>query len=228
MHHVICVRRDLGVVRDDDDRCAVGGERGEELEDRCRGARVEVAGGLVGDEERRSVGKRACDGGALLLAAGERGGELVTLRGDADALEERGGTRVALGARHGADEVQRDADVLARGERGEELEELEDDADVGAAPAREGVLVEGVECRLADADVAACGAIEPGDQIEECRLARPRASREGDELAGMRAEGDVAEGDDRLAGGAGEVPGDGVELDEGRALQGGSGERTTS
>src|SRR5258706_1976548 len=44
-------------------------ERFEELEDRVRRLRVEVAGGLVGDEDRGTIHDRACDAQALLLAA---------------------------------------------------------------------------------------------------------------------------------------------------------------
>ena len=73
----------------------------EQAEDRLGGLGVEVAGGLVGGEDRRVVGERAGDGDALLLAAGERRGQLVRLVGHLDLLEQRQRVRLAL-ARCGA------------------------------------------------------------------------------------------------------------------------------
>jgi hypothetical protein len=79
---------ELALVGDEHDGLAVARERAEEVEHRAGGARVEVAGGLVGDDDRRVVGERAGDRGALLLAARERRRQLVGLIGDADAVEQ--------------------------------------------------------------------------------------------------------------------------------------------
>ena len=59
------------------DRLASGRERREKIEHRVRRSRVEVAGRLVGDDQRRIVRERAGDRDALLLAAGHRAGQLI-------------------------------------------------------------------------------------------------------------------------------------------------------
>lgn len=56
---------------DHDDGVAEGMDVAEFFHDDVRRARIEVAGGLVGENERRAGDQRAGDGDALLLAAGE-------------------------------------------------------------------------------------------------------------------------------------------------------------
>ena len=65
------VRRDVGFVRDEDDRVAGLVQLGEQPHDFDAGLRVEVAGRLVGEQDRRVVDERARDGDALALAARE-------------------------------------------------------------------------------------------------------------------------------------------------------------
>ena len=65
----------------------VGGDEGGELggaddghqslEDAAGGVGVEVAGGLVGEQQARGIGDGAGDGDALLLAAGEFAGAMI-------------------------------------------------------------------------------------------------------------------------------------------------------
>ena len=64
---------DLGVVGDEDDRAARPVELAEQLEDLAARGLVEVAGRLVGEDERGVGDEGAGDGDALLLAAGELG-----------------------------------------------------------------------------------------------------------------------------------------------------------
>jgi hypothetical protein len=60
---------DLGLVRDEDDGVAGVVQPLEERHDLDAGLRVEVAGRLVGQQDRRVVDQRARDGDALALAA---------------------------------------------------------------------------------------------------------------------------------------------------------------
>src|SRR3990172_7707497 len=69
--------RQVVVVRDHQDGLALPHQVVEELKDRLGGLRVQVAGGLVGDENRRVVRQGAGDGGALLLPAGDGGPGVV-------------------------------------------------------------------------------------------------------------------------------------------------------
>ena len=59
----------------------------EEAEDVDRELRVEVAGGLVGEDERRLADDRARDRDALLLAARQDGRGVLAAPREPDALE---------------------------------------------------------------------------------------------------------------------------------------------
>jgi len=73
----------------------VGGDQGGEagfpdhvqqhVEDSARRFRVEVAGGLVGQQDAGAVGEGAADGDALLFAAGQFGRAVGSSLGQADA-----------------------------------------------------------------------------------------------------------------------------------------------
>ncbi len=90
---------------------------------------IEVAGGLVGDEQPRVVDQGSGYGRPLLLAAGELAGELVRLSGQADDREDAIDGRID-GAPPGAGDLQREGHVVADGLVRQELEVLEDDADL--------------------------------------------------------------------------------------------------
>src|SRR5687767_12998614 len=62
---------DVGLVRDHDHGLAGLGEALEHVHDLGRRGRVEVARGLVGEQNRRTVNERAGDRYALALSAGE-------------------------------------------------------------------------------------------------------------------------------------------------------------
>src|SRR5262245_11084958 len=70
LHHPLALAGDARVVRDDDDRLAAGVHLVEDLQDLVARLRVEVAGGLVGQHQRRLHHQRARDGRALALPAG--------------------------------------------------------------------------------------------------------------------------------------------------------------
>ena len=74
VEHPDLARQLLGeaaVVGDHDDRGAVGVELAEERHDRRAGGAVEVAGRLVGEDDRRAPDERPGDRDPLALAAGE-------------------------------------------------------------------------------------------------------------------------------------------------------------
>jgi hypothetical protein len=60
---------------------------GQELHHGVAVLGVEVARGLVGEEHGRGAGEGAGDGDALLLAAGELGGQVLGAVAHADLLE---------------------------------------------------------------------------------------------------------------------------------------------
>ena len=104
-------------------------------------ARVEVAGGLVGEQERRLGHQGAGDGHALLLAAGELGRRVVLAAGEADRGQGLAGARGGAPRRAPAVD-QRQLDVLERRGARQQVEPLEHEADVVAAQQRELVAVE--------------------------------------------------------------------------------------
>ena len=67
--HAMGVGGDVGFVRDEDDGVAGAVQAIEERHDFDAGLRIEVAGRLVGEQDRRVVDQRARDGDALALTA---------------------------------------------------------------------------------------------------------------------------------------------------------------
>ena len=97
------------------------GELAEEAEDVFAVGGIEIAGGLIGQNERGAVDEGAGDGDALLFAAGKLGGQGGGARGKADAREGGGDAGGALGSGD-AGELERELDVFGGGERGEQME----------------------------------------------------------------------------------------------------------
>ena len=81
-------RRRFRVVRDHDDRFAsVLAERLQCAEHFLRAARIEIAGRLVGDDERRVGDERAGDGDTLFLSAGQLARQMFCAVAEADNFE---------------------------------------------------------------------------------------------------------------------------------------------
>src|SRR4051812_20807035 len=80
------------------------------------------------------------------------------------------------------------ADVLLGGEDGDEVEGLEDEADLVPAQARQGGVVELADLRVGDRHRAAAGAVQPGQQVHERRLAGARRAHDRGEGAGLDLE----------------------------------------
>src|SRR5581483_2915377 len=99
----------------------------EELEDLAAGPRVEVPGGLVGEDDGRLRDQRARDRDALLLAAGELGGTVRAAVREADRLDQLVEPVVVDLL---AGDRQRERDVLLGGQHRQQVEELEDEPDV--------------------------------------------------------------------------------------------------
>ena len=99
---------ELGVVRDHHERRAVAVELAQELEDLGARAAVEVAGRLVGEDDRRVAGDRASDRHALALSAGELVRPVVRARAEPDALERgRARARRSVGGMPGVEQAVR-------------------------------------------------------------------------------------------------------------------------
>ncbi|MEZ5284874.1 MAG: hypothetical protein R2712_08710 [Vicinamibacterales bacterium] len=97
------------VVRDDADGGAVGVQLGEHLHERVAAPGVQVAGGLVGQQDGGPAGDGPRDGDELLVAAGQDAGPLPCAGREPDAFERSRGPGLAL--------VGRDAPQRQRGTR---------------------------------------------------------------------------------------------------------------
>ena len=191
------VRRDVGLVRDHDHGVAGARELVEQRHDLLRRGRVEVAGGLVGEQDRRTVDQRARDGDALALPARELVGMVAHAVLEADALERLGGAPAALGARHPRVD-HRQLDVLERGGARQQMEGLEHEPDLAVADAGELVLRGVLDRLLVEAIGAGAGRVEAADQVHQRRLAAARGAHDGEVLALLDVEVDAGERADGL------------------------------
>ncbi len=170
------------------DRCRLDEQRSDLL----AGSNVERAGRLVSKQQRRSVHERAGDRDPLALAAREPCGIGVPVRARSAA------SRAARP--HGRDprppafrRAARAAGRCRDGQVVEQVEELEDHPDPAAAEARRAGLAEPVDPRVGDGDRAARRPVEPGDQVQQRRLAAARRSHDRDGFARPDLEADPVE-----------------------------------
>ena len=192
---------DLHVVRHDDDgRAEARVQVADQREDLLAGARVEIAGRFVGEQNRRIDRQRAGDRDALALAARELVGQMLQPVPSWTSVSSSVARSCTLRARPAA-QMQRQPDVLEARQRRQQIEELKDEADLVAPDPRQPVVGQAGERFAVDADVAGGRPIEAADQIEQRRLAGAR--RADDRRPSRRAEStaDVVErGDLALAG----------------------------
>jgi len=164
----------------------------EQLHDAHGGGRVEVAGGLVGDQDHRPVHECARDRDALLLATGELVRHPVALAVQAHQLEglrdDRADLRAGL-----ADHLESERDVLVDGLVRQQPEVLEHRADLAAQP-RHLPAGEAVDLLAGDVHPARGRSRLAQHQPQGRGLAGPRSADQEDELALLDVDGDVVEG----------------------------------
>ena len=89
------VAGNVDIVCDHEDGVAGFVELAKNIDDGFFVGFIEIARGLVGEDELGLIDERASDGDALLFTAGEIGGEMREAVGEADALEgDRKSTRL--------------------------------------------------------------------------------------------------------------------------------------
>ena len=151
---------------------------------------LEVAGGLVGEQDGGAADQGAGQRGALALGGGQLAGALVAAVGEADALEQ-GVDRLRLGSAAG--DQQRQGDVLAHRDRGQHGGGGEQEADALAPQARELEIVEPAQRAAVEAHGPAGGSVETGEQVQQRCLAGARGPDNGGQRARRRLERYVAE-----------------------------------
>ena len=179
-------------VRDLDDGRAFGVELLEQLHDLAALIGVQVAGRLVGQDDRRLRDERARDGDQLLLSAGELRRVEVLLADDLEAVEHVADQAVALllldvaiGERH--------VEVFVHRQVVQQVIGLEHEADVLLLQVGAVALAQRVN-RLAVQEVLAGprGVVHAQD-VQQRRLAGAGRPHDRDELAGLEVERHAAQ-----------------------------------
>ena len=160
-------------------------------------ARVEVAGGLVGEDDVGVVDQRPGDRHALLLAAGELVGAVVEPVGEADHPGQlEGPLLVLLGDLAAALVGQRELDVLDDGVLLDQVVRLEDEADVAAPDLGELVVVELGDVAAAEEVLPLVGRSRQPSRLSMVLLPEPEVPHDGDVFALVEVDRDALEGVD--------------------------------
>ena len=178
---------ELRVVGDDGDRRAVAVQVTQQVDDRGSRGGVEVAGGLVGQQEGRGTDDRAGDGDALLLAAGELARPVVGAVCQPDALQRARRARPPLACRDPAVQQAR-RDVVERAEPLQQEELLEHEADGTAAQRGQAPVTERRQVVPGHPHGARRRPVQRTREVEQRRLAGARRADQRDELAGLHPQ----------------------------------------
>src|SRR5262249_37173158 len=202
------------LVRDHDDGHA---ERllkfAEEQEDLLAVNAVEIAGGLVGEEDRGAIDESAGQRAALLLAARKFAGAMTTTGAKFDAIERFGDAGLTLRVRDFG-KAKREFDVFFQRHARKKIKRLKDHAGRFTAVAGEGFGVEIRKIASLDVNGTGVGAIEAGKHAKEGRLAGAGGAEESEKLTGANFKGEIVDGaDGRFAEAVFES--DGFGLDQG-------------
>ena len=143
---------------------------------------VEVAGGLVGEDELGVGDYGAGDGHALLLSARELLREVLGPVGDGHSLHHGRDPLLAL---RGADVqvAQRQLNVFIYVQFVNQVETLEHEADVTLAEARTSLLFQLTHLLSQQLVGASCGIVQQTQNVEQCRFAAARWSHYSDKFA---------------------------------------------
>ena len=169
----------------------------EQLHDLAALAGVQVAGRLVGEDERRLRDERARHAHQLLLAAGELRGIQVLLPDDLEPVEHVAHHAVALLPLHVAVR-QRHVEVLVHGQVIDQVVALEDEADVRLLQLGALLLPERVNRLAVQVVLARPRRVVHAEDVQQRGLAGARRPHDRHELAGREVERDPAQDVGRL------------------------------
>src|SRR5437660_8618748 len=179
-------------VGDDDQRLAARVQRAEQVQDGLGGARVELAGRLVREQQRGLVHERARDRDALLLAPGERRRAVVHAVAEAHVAQHALGTGARV-ARRTPGVARGQRDVLARVEVRQQVEALEHEPDGARADRGQLAPRRARERTAVDHDVARARAVEPAEHVHQRGFSAAALAHDRHVLAGPHREADAAE-----------------------------------
>src|SRR5712671_6319015 len=156
-----------------------GDQRGEtgaanEVEQRIHNALagrvIEIAGGLIAEQDLGVIGERADDRDALLLASRKARRAVQGTRGEADTVEQPRRFLPCPQARHSGDHL-RQHDVFKCREFRQQMMELVDETDFRAPQQGPPLLGEAAAILASDDDPPAIGALEQARHMQQGRLA---------------------------------------------------------
>jgi hypothetical protein len=194
MTRSIALFRDTGIVGHDQERGAeVSVETAHELEHVARRLGVEIAGRLVGQNERRAARERACDRDALLLASGQLRRLVVHAMFEPDRAQQLPGPSFDHRRWEAFVPPSGEHHVLECSERREQVMKLEHEAERSSPESGEPDIVELGCVRTSEDHATTRRALEQTDHVEQRTLARSRWANERRELARSEAQVDPVE-----------------------------------
>jgi hypothetical protein len=161
------------------------------------GFAIQVAGRLIGQQQRRLRSECAGERHALLLTAGKLAGIMGGAVLQPNRFQPCGGAVESVGE---TCEFQRDRDILQRRHGRDQVERLEHDADMVAAEARQPVLIQPAQIMAGDIDKPAGRALQPGHDHHHGGLAGPRRSDHTDGFAAPDRQVDATQDVDGTGG----------------------------
>src|SRR5579859_5161207 len=186
VHDTVEVGGGLGVVGDHDDGLAeVFVQAAQHFEDDFGILGVEVAGGLVSEQDFRFVDDGASDSDALLFAAGHFGWLMCEAAFEAEHLCDN---VEAMGIEAVAMNILSDGDIALGGQRGEEIKALKDEADLAAAELGALGVAHFGQIVAVNKHSAFRSLCQPADDVEQRRLAAARWAHHRDRFAGLHLE----------------------------------------
>ncbi len=165
-----------------------------EFDDLAAGSGIEVAGGFVGEEYLGLGDEGAGECDALLFAAGEVFGQVMSACIQADLLQ---GDFSALARVFAAGQFQRQHDVLQGVQRGQQLEGLEHEAGQFAAQSCAPVFIQFEQVCAMQRYAAAARHVQPGQQSQQGRFAGAGGADDGEAFARCHREGNIVQNGER-------------------------------
>lgn len=156
-------------------------ERKQQVGNAVAGLAVEVAGRLIGKQQRRLAVKGAGQSHPLLLAAGKLRRKVVQTLAQPQLLQQGFRLAAALAVAFAAQQ-RGQFDVLQRVESGYQHKGLKDEADVAGAQGRPRLFVQPVQRLTEQVNFAAAAVVQPGEDRQQGRFARARLANQGDAL----------------------------------------------
>ena len=175
---------EMHIVAGDDHRHADLVEALEQFHDLERELRIEIAGGLIGNEQRRLRHHRPRDADPLLLAGREFQGERFLLAEQADLIQRRPHAFVDFALRNAGDD-QRQRHIVGHRPVMQQFVILKHHADL-PAKLRDAARLDARGILIVDDHLAARGPFDECDQFQDAALARPRMAGQKGQRAAAR------------------------------------------